>query len=113
MQSPIGRPHHMLHCSECSRDSLMPNDALAVPFVCPACWFWYQFATPIAEQAPRIVAGGVLYGIDMRDSAEGVGKRHVVRYFDAAQSIISTKRVRVIGQTPDGTPDTAIVQRVR
>lgn len=100
-------------CSECGDDHQMPAAMLGVPFVCAACWFWYEFESPAAKHAPRIVTDGMLYGIDTRSTAEGIGKYFTVRYYDTAHAPTTTRRLRAIGPVPDGTPNTAIVTRAK
>lgn len=106
---PLNKLMYRTTCIECGDDRWLTDRAVEVPHICPECWFWYQFAASVGHLIIPIVCDGVLYGLDMRDRAEGVGPMCTVRYFDGHE--IHTMRVRVIDEVPVGTPDTAIVQR--
>lgn len=85
----------------------LPHDAAFVPVMCAGCYLAYLTTCP-DQLADPIICAKVLYALDLRDDAEGVGPAVVVRYFDGRDPLRTT-RLRVVMHLSPYTPDTALV----
>jgi hypothetical protein len=102
---------HTYPCStlECDNGPVLTDSVAFVPVWCAECYLAYliECENDVSRLADPIIFNKVLYALDLRDVAEGIGPEVVVRYFDGRA--IRTSRLRVVMHMPSYTPDTALI----